>query len=350
MEPEQRLPSYVPEQVALFQTNHLRRHDTLAFDPAQAALSMAAWSGVIAVDIGGDKIRTARSTFQGGSITHRDLRTLQANGGAGYLAVLQAQAAIAAETGFRIGVSSATKMVGSRIERTTNLPVFFDDMARAVGGDYARILPGKVDVVNDTIAGIIGSGTRLALEGLAVTDIAFVICGSGLGAAVIKNGRAVHVEAGHVPLVAALNPLGQATLCNLDGNDFVCLERVTAARAGIEDLYTRLTGDSATGMDLAGRWLQGERLPSVLYETSALALAHAVVGIAERYAFRQDGTGVVVLHGGNFEIARYRDAVLRNLAAMPNSKVRIVFSRDLGDNVCLDGAAVLAGQATISGA
>jgi predicted NBD/HSP70 family sugar kinase len=143
-----------------------------------------------------------------------------------------------------------------------------------------------------------------------------------------------------VPLADALNPLGQATPCGVEGRNYVCVERVAAARAGIEDIWKQQTGETRDGRALGRLYEDGDELATTLYETSALAVAHAVVGLAARYRF-PTGEGVVVLHGGNFEIARYREAVRRRLAGITGSHPRLVFSRDLSPNACLDGAAIL---------
>jgi hypothetical protein len=43
-----------------------------------------------------------------------------------------------------------------------------------------------------------------------------------------------------------------------------------------------------------------------------------------------------------FEVARYRAAVFRALEALPIPTPRVTFARELSDNTCLDGAAILA--------
>jgi predicted NBD/HSP70 family sugar kinase len=204
-------------------------------------------------------------------------------------------------------------------------------------------------VANDTVAGICGASTLLAQQGVTFDDIAFFICGSGLGASVIADGEAIHVEAAHVPLMEELNPLGQATHCHVPGKDYVCLDRVVAGRAGIEDLYFQQTGEALDGVALGRRYEANDPLPTVLYETSALALAHATAGVMRRYDFPADERSVVVYHGGNFELERYRTAITHDLGLMPGVPPRAVFSRDLCSNVCLDGAAVLATMARITG-
>jgi predicted NBD/HSP70 family sugar kinase len=344
------LPAHVPEQIALYQGDHLLTHPAFPFDPRQVASAMQDRQQVVAVDLGGDKIRRATYTIERGILTQGPEEVLQARGGAGYLAFLERLAAEAAETGIPVGISSATRLEGTVISRTVNLPVFFQEFSEAYGADYARLFPSRSFVANDTVAGICGASTLLALKGNAFRDIAFIICGSGLGASVIANGIAIHVEAAHVPLVDRLNPLGQGWQCNVEGKDYVCLERVTAARAGIEDLYQRQTGLAADGVALGAMWERGDPLATLLYETSALALAHATAGVIELYAFPATPHGVVVYHGGNFELAAYRQAIAKRLASIPCPQPQVIFSRDLSPNVCLDGAAVLAVHAgTISG-
>jgi predicted NBD/HSP70 family sugar kinase len=161
-----------------------------------------------------------------------------------------------------------------------------------------------------------------------------------MGGSVIADDTTIHVEVAHVPLADALNPLGQETPCGVEGRAYVCVERVAAARAGIEDIWRQQTGELADGRTLGQKYEEGDPLATTLYETSAMAIVHAIAGVMERYGF-PDPESVFVLHGGNFEIARYRDAVTHYMEGFPGPHPRLVFSRDLSANVCLDGAAVL---------
>ncbi len=333
------LPRYVPEQVATYLTDALITQPVCRFDPAAGA-RLHEGQQVIAVDIGGDKIRSARYTVHNGELSIGDEQVMQSRGGAGYLDFLERLARDAEQEDLQVGISSATKMNGSIIARTVNLPILRDEMRHLYGGDYARIFPGRSFVANDTVAGICGAASRLALRGEPVEHAGFIICASGMGGSVIADGVATHVEVAHVPLADALNPLGQTTACGVEGREYACVERVAAARAGIEDLWRQRTGEALDGRELGRRYEGGDPLATTLYETSALAVAHAIVGLATRYRF-PEGEGIVVLHGGNFEIPRYREAVTRNLAAMPGTPPRVVFSRDLSANACLDGAAIL---------
>lgn len=335
-------PVHVPEQIALYQTDHLLTHDVCQFDPARAADALQTPSDVLAIDIGGDKIRGAIYAIGAGHFTKRDERFLQSRGGAGYLAFLESLAEEAESRNLRVGISSATKMDGSTISRTVNLPHFLEEFRCRYGADYRNLFTGQLSVTNDTIAGLCGSAMLLMNRGGVIQDVAFVICASGLGASVLKDRNAMHVEIAHVPLVESLNPLGQTRPCGVEGRDFVCVERVTAARAGIEDLYFTQTGDARGGTILGRMYEEGDALATVLYKSSALALAHATAGLAERFAFSESSPGVIVFHGGNFEIGKYRIDLGANLARLPHVHAQVVFSRDLSPNVCLDGAAILA--------
>lgn len=334
------LPAHVPEQVAAYRTDELLTQPVCHFDPAAAVAALRDGRQVIAIDIGGDKIRSARYAIRDGRLTCEDERVTQSRGGAGYLDILEELAREAERDDLPVGISSATKMDGSVIARTVNLPVLRDEMRARYGGDYANVFPGRSFVANDTVAGICGAASELARRGVPAEHVGFIICASGMGGSVIAGGVATHVEIAHVPLADALNPLGQTTPCGVEGRAYVCVERVAAARAGIEDLWRQRTGEALDGRELGRRFEAGDELATTLYETSALAVAHAIVGLAARYQFPA-GEGVVVLHGGNFEIARYREAVQRRLAAIPGDNPRLVFSRDLSANTCLDGAAIL---------
>lgn len=333
---------FVPEQIALYQTEHLLTQDVCRFDPEQAIDRLRESRDVMAIDIGGDKIRSAIYSIREGRFTQETEEVFQSRRGVGYLPVLERLAAHADANDLPVGISSATKLDGSVIIRTVNLPVFFEELAQRYDADYRALFPGRCFVANDTITGICGAATLLALRGRPARDVAFFICASGLGASVIQEGRAIHVEAGHVPVVDALNPLGQTTPCGVEGRDYVCVERVTAARAGIENLYARRTGVAHDGMALGRMYEEGDALATLLYEASARALAHATLGVAERYGFAGSEHSAVVFHGGNFEITRYRNEISRSLAALPGFRSRILFSRDLSTNACLDGAAILA--------
>ena len=335
------LPRHVPEQIALYQTDYLLTHEVCRFDPAVAAGKLRSEREVLAIDIGGDKIRSARYAIRDGTLTRRDERVVRSTRGAGYLAVLERLADEARAADLPVGISSATKMEGSVVTRTVNLPDFLAELTGRYGADYENVFPGRSFVANDTIAGLCGASTLLALAGVQTRHVAFIICASGVGASVVRDGTAIHVEAAHVPIVERLNPLGQTRPCGVEGRQYVCVERVAAARAGIEDIYRQQTGDAKDGIELGRRYEAGDPLATLLYETSALALAHAIAGVMERYAFA-GADGVVVLHGGNFEIPRYREQIARSLDGLPHPPCRLVFSRDLSSNVCLDGAAIMA--------
>jgi predicted NBD/HSP70 family sugar kinase len=339
---ETALPVHIPEQIALYAGDDLLTQEVCPFDPGRAMRVLDDERDVLAIDIGGDKLRHAIYALGDGDLRRREEAVFRSRHGVGYLAVLERLAGEAERRDLRVGVSSATKLDGSVITRTVNLPTFFAELADRYGADYGQVFGERAFVANDTIAGICGASTRLGLGGVAVRDVAFVICASGMGAAVLHAGVAIHVEAGHVPIAEGLNPLGQTTACGVEGRPYVCVERVAAARAGIEDLYRRLTGEARDGMALGRMYEDGDELATALYEGSARALAHAAAGVMRRYGFAPSRQAAVVFHGGNFEIARYRREVGRQLDAIPGVQPRIVFSRDLSPNVCLDGAAILA--------
>jgi predicted NBD/HSP70 family sugar kinase len=340
--PSTNVPSFVPEQIALYQTDHLLTHTAIpAFDLDRTLAAVAACPGAIAIDLGGDKLRVATYAQTGGRLRLGDEVVHRTPGGAGYLDVLREVAAHAHNRGIPVGISAAVRLDGSVILRTTNLQAFHQDLAAGYGSDFRRLFDRSTAVVNDTAAGIAGAAVHLALRNERPLNLAFFICGSGLGASVIDEAAILHVEAAHVPLVDDLNPLHQPIHCHVEGKDFVCLERVTAMKAGIELLYEHQTGIRISAEELGLRADAGEELPESLFATSATALAHAIAGVVTRYLFDRDTA--VVLHGGAFESASYRGRIARSLAGIPLAfSPRLVFARDLSANICLDGAAFLA--------
>jgi predicted NBD/HSP70 family sugar kinase len=332
--------SVYSEQIAIYQTDHLLSAYVCAFSPQDALEKMQEPYEVLALDIGGDKLRRAQYTIEHGSLYKTDEQIFPSSKGKGYLAILEKIAEEANARKMAVGISTATKMDGSVITRTTNLDDFFAEFLDKYGADYAVLFPDRSFVANDTITGLCGSSTLLTSQGRDIAESLFVISASGLGAAVLKDDQTTHVEIAHVPVIPELNPLGQERHCHIEGKAYVCVERVAAARAGIEDLYFQQTGEKKDGVEIGALYEQGDCLATTLYDTSALLVAHATEGLRQRYHFSD--SGVVIFHGGNFEIGKYRQEVLRDMSAFSVSAEQIIFSRDLSNNVCLDGAAILA--------
>jgi predicted NBD/HSP70 family sugar kinase len=342
MKYESKLPNYVPEQVAQFQENELLSHRICSFNPNDAARKLQDPAEVIAVDIGGDKIRQAKYTIRDGQVVRGEEDIFTAKGGQGYLGYLETIAEEAISAGLRVGISSAGRIEGSVLTRTTNLPMFFEDFKAAYSADYSVLFEGNSFVSNDTITGICGASTLQVLGGQTVESMHFVISASGIGSSLLRDNELSHVEIGHVPVVEEFNPLHQTTPCGVEGREYVCLERIAPARAGIEEIYQQHTGERKNGIELAKLYNGGDELAAVLYETSAKLVAHAVLGVARRYDIVDSSHHTVVFHGGNFEVDKYRDAVAKGLHELPWQEPQVIYSRDLSQNICLDGAAIAA--------
>jgi hypothetical protein len=224
--------SVYPEQIAIYQTDHLLSAYVCAFSPQKAVEKMQEPSEVLALDIGGDKLRRGQYKIGNGSLYKTDEQVFLSKKGKGYLAILENIAEEAAAQNMAVGISSATKMEGSIVTRTTNLDVFFAEFLDKYGADYSVLFPERSFVANDTIAGLCGSSTLLSLQGRNIFESVFVISASGLGAAVLKDNQATHVEIAHVPVIPELNPFGQKRHCHIEEKAYVCVERVAAARAG----------------------------------------------------------------------------------------------------------------------
>ena len=130
------------------------------------------------MDIGGDKIRSARYTVHNGELSIGDEQVMQSRGGAGYLDFLERLARDAEQEDLQVGISSATKLDGSVIARTVNLPILRDEMRHRYGGDYARIFPGRSFVQRHRRRYLrAAKGWRRG----ELVEHAVIICASGMG-------------------------------------------------------------------------------------------------------------------------------------------------------------------------
>jgi hypothetical protein len=117
--------SVYPEQIAIYQTEHLLTADVCAFSPQRAAEKLQEPYEVLALDIGGDKLRRAQYKIEDGSLYKTDEQIFPSKQGKGYLAILEKIAEEVTTHQMAVGISSATKMDGSIITRKTNLDEFF---------------------------------------------------------------------------------------------------------------------------------------------------------------------------------------------------------------------------------
>ncbi len=337
------VPKLIDSQIAKFTIESLRAIRTRSFDPHATlhTLSATRGAGVVAIDIGGDKlIATSYNVRQGTLIQEGKPLVKEGTAGAGYIDVLEKVSALARTRLLPIGVSYAGPIQGSKVLAGVNIPVFMRDFQLRYNGDFAN-LHSQMTLVNDAEAGVMAASLEAVRRYPAARHVIYVINGSGIGGAVLKDGAIYATEAGHIPAEGDLNSFGQQRPCGLLGATYVCLERVGASKAGIEDIWFQQREEKLTGKEIAAAYLAGDELALRLYESSALVTAHIVKGMAKALGLlREWDDTIVVGHGGTFHVPGYGDRVRSILEKDLSSETRMLFTNDFSSNTCLDGAAI----------
>jgi len=160
---------------------------------------------------------------------------------------------------------------------------------------------------------------------------------------VLKNNVLYATEVGHIQIEDSLNRFNQRTPCGMFGAQYVCLERVAASKAGIEDIWRQKREQELTGKEIAAAYLAGDELAYGLYQASALVVAHVVKGMAVAFDLIRDWDDTVVVgHGGAFNVRGYGETVRSILEREVSSGTSMLFTKDFSLNTCLDGAAIAA--------
>lgn len=254
-------PRLTSEQVARFTRESVRARPVRRFDPHSASdLGTAGVSrgpgNALAIDIGGDKLvaglyqlRDGRPEQLPGTIVR------QQAGGFGYVDLLAALARTARKDRLPVGISFAGPTEGTRLVAAPNLPHFFHDLQDGYDLDFAGLFRSVV-VTNDAEAGMVAAAVEAVARHPEAKHVIYIINGSGLGGAVLTGGMIYACEPGHVPVEVTLNPFAQGTPCGLLGATHVCLERVAASKAGVEDLWRQHRGTALTGREIAAQSLR----------------------------------------------------------------------------------------------
>jgi len=338
------VPTLIPEQVDQFTATSIEARVTRSFDPlwAQNALVRGTAREALAIDIGGDKLISARYGTHDGKLRPNDVEVRQNEGGRGYVKHLEELAGRARRDKLKVGISFAGLTEGTKLMAAPNLPVLFCDLRDRYGLDFANLFPSVV-VANDAEAGIMAASVEVIKRHRAARHVIYVINGSGLGGAVLTDSTIFACEPGHIKADPKLNPFKTNKPCGLLGRTHVCLEGVAASKAGIEATWLQQRGEPSSGRQIAARYLLGEKDPDALrlYDNSARVTAHAVAGLAKAFRIRLD-RACFVAHGGIFQVPGYGERVLSILDAAGSSPLGALFTSHFSTNACLDGAAIAA--------
>jgi predicted NBD/HSP70 family sugar kinase len=342
---DRHVPYLIPEQVEGFTFDALRAKRVRSFD-SEAALRKLQTDDqktVVAIDIGGDKIVASSYDVHGGRLLQmNDVLVRRGDGGSGYLGVLEEVADLARRELLSVGISFAGVTDGTKLVAGPNLPALIAELHDLYGGDCANLFPA-VAVANDAEAGIMAGALEATKRYPDTRNIIYVINGSGLGGAVLKDNMIFAAEPGHIQAEARLNPFDQGKACGVLGATYVCVEAVAASKAGIEDIWFQQKGERLSGKEIAARYLAGDNIALDLYDNSALITAHVIKGIANAFGLLKsfDGT-TVVGHGGIFQVPGYSERVRSILEKDLSFVPRMLFTKEFSTNTCLDGAAIAA--------
>ena len=339
------VPYFLPEQIERFTFVALRAKPVRSFDP-QATLDLLRDGGeksVLAADIGGDKLTSWAYEVRNGHLLQvAEVVATRGDGGAAYLDGLEKVAELARSQMIPVGISFAGPIEGTRLVAGPNLPIFISDLRKRYHGSLVELFPA-VALANDAEVGLRASALEAVARRPDTRNVIYVINGSGLGGAILKDNMIFASEPGHIPIDPRLNPFNQSKLCGVLGGHHVCVEAIAASKAGVEDIWFQQRGERLSGKEIAARFLAGDAMALDLYDNSALVTAHAIEGIARAFGLADDlDRTVVVGHGGIFEVPGYRQRLLsileRNLHPVPE----MLFTKDFSANACLDGAAIAA--------
>jgi predicted NBD/HSP70 family sugar kinase len=347
---DMQMPDLIDSQIARFTRASLHATRARSFDPQATlhALKTTSDTHVMAVDIGGYKVIADHYAIRHGTL-YREGRPLikERTSGAGYIDVLEKAATLAHTNLLPTGVSYAGPIEGSRVLAGMNVPVFIQDLQSRYHGDFAN-LDSQIILLNDAEAGAIAASVEAVRRYPTTKNVLYVINGSGIGGAVLTHNVIYATEAGHIQVEDSLNNFNQSTPCGMFGAAYVCLERVAASKAGIEDIWYQQREERLSGQEIAAAYLAGDELALDLYENSALITAHIVKGMAAAFGLLEEWDDTVVVgHGGTFQVPGYSERVRSILERDLSSQARMLFTKDFSLNTCLDGAAIAAACGSI---
>lgn len=346
---ENTVPGINDDQLELFSKDSIHAVAVQSVDPVKLndKLKSSDTPYVLGADMGGDKgIVRLFKVIDGNLETQPDYEAkVQGDNGEGYLRMLEEASIYATEHDIPMGISWGGPLDGSKPLFHPKAKTFLSELKEKYGGDLAAISPFIRAVMNDGPAGAL-SGALEAYRKFSATDSVFIINGGGIGTSVIKNGILYSAEAGHVEGIKALNPYEQDTACGVYDNQFTCLERLGANKAGIEAQWQTLTGENMRARDIEDRYKEGRKLAEELYDHSALVIAHVLLGTVKAMAMDvTDSNTVIIGHGGAFKFPYYGERIRQILEHHYDSPIQLLMTKDFGaedSNACLDGAAIAA--------
>jgi glucokinase len=281
---------------------------------------------VLAVDLGGTRMRVAVVAPGGALLAHRVEPTPREAACPDALLALVAGMLDPTPAGLAVvGVPGRVDYASGRLEHAPNLPATW--MPVLAETELSSILGVPVSLANDADLAAVGEARFGAGRGFR--DVVYLTLSTGVGAGVVLGGRVVHgrrslAEVGHMVIDRAAAARGEpATLEALaSGTALAGL----AAQAGIE----------GGGPEVVRRVTAGDRVATGVWAQVVRAAAIGVANLAQLYS-----PEVIVIGGG---LGRVGDVLLDPIRdhlrghGPPGMAVEVVGAA-LGDDAGLAGAA-----------
>lgn len=210
--------------------------------------------------------------------------------------------------------------------------------------ELATGLPTRL--AND--ANLMGLGETMYGAGRGATDVLFLTVGTGIGGAVIIDGKLFTgfggrgTELGHVPLIAN----GEACACGSVG----CLEHYASTTALVRRFTQRST---ETGRTYGGEEINGELIVRLYKAGDALAtecldehcdyLGHGIAGFINIFSPQRVVIGGGLSEAGSFYIDKLRERAQR-YAIADCALNTVIMAAELGNKAGCMGAASLVKQ------
>ncbi|HSZ41153.1 MAG TPA: ROK family protein [Trebonia sp.] len=253
--------------------------------PSPVGAPPVAAAPVLALDVGATRIKAAVIAADGSRVAELRHPTGRADGPDAVLARITNVAATASGAGIGCAGLAVCGAVGP------------DGLVTAVNLGWESVPAGSalsdrlgvpVTVLNDAHAGALGEGSTGAARDMS--DFLYVSLGTGIGAAIVKNGRVVsgaHGRAGELGHIV-VDQRGPECACGSRG----CLERFMSA-AALESRWLAAHGSALTAREIIDSVIAREPAASALWDEAVEALAEGLLT-----AMSLIDPAVIVLGGG----------------------------------------------------
>lgn len=326
-----------------FENIHQKEVGDFDLNAIEARLRNSDGRMAYAVDMGGDKIvAQIFESVNGHMSATSEMMTARSNSGKGYLEFLEEVASQALSKNLPVGLSIAGPVEETVLHVAPNLKIFADEFESMYQSDFAKLFSHPA-VQNDAVAGLMAGAVESLTRFPTTKNVLYIISGSGFGAALLKNNKIYALEPGHVAIPDEINMFDISDVCGIFGNDKPCIEKIASGKAGIELTYEKVNGNRKSGQTISDLARNGDELALSLYDNSARVTSIVVNALGQIYElFENEAETSVVFHGGVYNVPGYTKRLEQYLERDMESKLQILYTKSMGNNACLEGAAISA--------